>query len=193
MSAIGTKRTSACALHMSAFDAKRTWAVPYPALFEPLRCLVLSLGGGNETARQNGRQGGKNATPEDVEAPQRRRRLLVVASLPASIQAKGLRCSARELRRGAGAADRDLGGAESHLKLRRANSRLCSNPCWQAPNIFAAQSSASFFSAKEMRFAPWPCTARRPNTLRPDGARHLFGPPLIPALAAYWKPSRWFK
>ena len=27
MSAIGTKRTSACALHMSAFDPKRTWAV----------------------------------------------------------------------------------------------------------------------------------------------------------------------
>jgi hypothetical protein len=36
---------------------------------------------------------------------------------------------------------------------------LCSNPCWQAPNICAAQSSASFSSAKEMRFAPWPCTA----------------------------------
>ena len=34
---------------------------------------------------------------------------------------------------------------------------------------------------------------RRPHTLRPDGARHLFGPPQIPALVAYWKPSRWFK
>ena len=31
------------------------------------------------------------------------------------------------------------------------------------------------------------------ETLRPDGTRHLFGPPLIPALAVYWKPSRWFK
>ena len=52
-------------------------------------------------------------------------------------------------------------------------------------DICATQSSASFFSAKEMGFAPWPCTARRPNTLRLDGAHHLFGPPLIPALAAY--------
>ena len=78
-------------------------------------------------------------------------------------------------------------------QVRRANSRLCSNLCWQAPNIFAVQISASFFSAKEMRFAPWPCTARRPNTLRPDGTRHIFGPPLILALAVYWKPSRWFK
>ena len=44
-----------------------------------------------------------------------------------------------------------------------------------------------------MRFAPWPCTAQRPNTPRPDGVRHLFGPPLIPALAVYCEPSRWFK
>ena len=51
----------------------------------------------------------------------------------------------------------------------------------------------TFCSAKEMRFAPWPCTARRLNTPRPDGARQLFGPPPIPALAAYWKPSRWGK
>ena len=35
--------------------------------FKPLRCLVLSLGGGNETAQQSG----KNATSQDAEAPQR--------------------------------------------------------------------------------------------------------------------------
>jgi hypothetical protein len=29
-SAIGTKRTSACAPHMSAFDPKRTWVGPFP-------------------------------------------------------------------------------------------------------------------------------------------------------------------
>ena len=38
--------------------------------FEPLPCLVPSLGGGNETARQNKRQSRKNATPKDVEASQ---------------------------------------------------------------------------------------------------------------------------
>ena len=43
MFAIGTKRTSACALHMSAFDPKRTLAVsvlPFRlALFEPYDAL----------------------------------------------------------------------------------------------------------------------------------------------------------
>jgi hypothetical protein len=31
MSAIGTKRTSACALHISAFDSKRIWLQPQAA------------------------------------------------------------------------------------------------------------------------------------------------------------------
>src|SRR5262249_40316480 len=44
----------------------------------------------------------------------------------------------------------------------------CSSRPPPPPNICVAQSSVSFCSAKEMRFAPWPCTARRPNTLRPD-------------------------
>jgi hypothetical protein len=39
--------------------------------FKPLPCLVLSLGGGNETARQHRRQSSKNATPQDVEGPVR--------------------------------------------------------------------------------------------------------------------------
>ena len=33
MSAIGTKQTSACALHMSAFDPKRTWPAPDAPFF----------------------------------------------------------------------------------------------------------------------------------------------------------------
>ena len=46
---------------------------------------------------------------------------------------------------------------------------------------------------RTMRFAPLHCTVRRPHTLRPDGARHFFGPPPIPVLVAYWKPRRRFK
>ena len=45
MAAIGTKRTSACALHMSAFDPKRTWAPP-PLLLNPIP--VLNFGVANE-------------------------------------------------------------------------------------------------------------------------------------------------
>ena len=43
---------------------------------------------------------------------------------------------------------------KSHLSFAGRTRSLCSNPCWQAPHICAAQSSASFFCAKEMRFAP---------------------------------------
>ena len=65
MSAIGTKQTSLVAPHMSAFggkadiglcaarfafDPKRTWPLP-ALLLNPIRWPVLSLGGGNETAR----------------------------------------------------------------------------------------------------------------------------------------------
>ena len=45
MSAIGTKQTYACAPHMSAFDPKRTSSPFQRAGAEPLRCIVLSLGG----------------------------------------------------------------------------------------------------------------------------------------------------
>ena len=52
MSAIGTKRTSAFALQMSAFDPKRTLAsppLPHASLSRyDVRCL--SLGGGHEAA-----------------------------------------------------------------------------------------------------------------------------------------------
>ena len=51
--AIGTKRTSACALHMSAFDPKRT----YPFKGVDGACTLsrpLSWGEGNETQRQSG-------------------------------------------------------------------------------------------------------------------------------------------
>ena len=63
MSAIGTKRTSPSALHMSAFDPKRTWIAakrPVPTLtLAPFPYTSLSrydalssaLGGGNETTR----------------------------------------------------------------------------------------------------------------------------------------------
>ena len=52
MSAIGTKRTCRVALHMSAIGGKADMgAVPYRTSFKQLRCPVLSLGGGNETAR----------------------------------------------------------------------------------------------------------------------------------------------
>src|SRR5262245_9121448 len=54
-SLLGVKRTWAGAVQMSAFDPKRTLAVSRPALpecyFELIRCPVLSLGGGNATAR----------------------------------------------------------------------------------------------------------------------------------------------
>ena len=45
MAAIGTKRTSACALNMSAFDPKRIWAPP-PLLLNPIP--VLNFGVANE-------------------------------------------------------------------------------------------------------------------------------------------------
>src|SRR5215475_8101752 len=55
MSAIGPKRTCLFALQMSAFDPKRTWltsTTDLPVCYvDPARCLVPSLGGGNETAR----------------------------------------------------------------------------------------------------------------------------------------------
>ena len=45
MSAIGTKRTWACALHMSAFDPKRTLVVQPSDLFlEPVRSPSARLG-----------------------------------------------------------------------------------------------------------------------------------------------------
>ena len=78
MSAIGTKRTFVFALRMSAFggkaDISRTlnelFLNPYRGLshcrLEPLRCPLLSLGGGNETARQSRRQCKKNTTPKTL-------------------------------------------------------------------------------------------------------------------------------
>src|SRR5262245_66638749 len=51
-SLLGVKRTSGIALHMSAYDPKRTCGEPLPELnCKLIRCLVLSLGGGNETVR----------------------------------------------------------------------------------------------------------------------------------------------
>ncbi len=62
MPAFGTKRTWACALHMSAFDPKRTWsntdpvsgAVPGVGLSRYDACPEPR--GGNETTRQSRRQ-----------------------------------------------------------------------------------------------------------------------------------------
>ena len=73
MSAIGTKRTSASALHMSAFDPKRTLA----SLARPpseyhcglIRCPVLSLG---EAMKRRGKIGGKTATTRRRKTATRR-------------------------------------------------------------------------------------------------------------------------
>src|SRR5690348_17064246 len=43
-SLLGAKRTGGFAMHRSAFDPKRTWVIPYRALFEPLRCLSWPSG-----------------------------------------------------------------------------------------------------------------------------------------------------
>src|SRR5262245_10269022 len=51
-SLLGVKQTWALAPHTSAFDPKRTWDGGLSRWrFEPLRCSVVSLGVGNETAR----------------------------------------------------------------------------------------------------------------------------------------------
>ena len=46
MSAIGTNRTSACALHMSAFDPKRTWPMtaqrPRSHEVETTTCMLMA-------------------------------------------------------------------------------------------------------------------------------------------------------
>ena len=72
MSAIGTKRTSAVRCTCLLLTQSRHWLVSPPLEYYRglIRCPVLSLGGGNETARQSRRQSSKNATPQDVEAPQ---------------------------------------------------------------------------------------------------------------------------
>src|SRR5262249_11846215 len=52
---LGVKRTSYGRAPMSAFDPKRTLAASSPTPFQrarlPVRCLVLSFGGGNEATR----------------------------------------------------------------------------------------------------------------------------------------------
>ena len=66
------KIESAYQLHMSAFDPKRTLAPPYQCWFKPLRCLVLSLGGGNAAARVHctcRRRGGRTATRRVAQQP----------------------------------------------------------------------------------------------------------------------------
>jgi hypothetical protein len=60
-SLLGVKRTCLLALHMSANDPKRTWLRARPPLLGATLswydACSLSLGGGNETARQGWRQG----------------------------------------------------------------------------------------------------------------------------------------
>src|SRR5262249_49968390 len=85
--------------------------------FKPLRCLVLGLGGGNETA-QNRRQRRKNTTPQDVEAPQCAKDS-ATSQLFRCRSARAKQCSRTRTERGAGAADGDLGGAEGHKLLAR--------------------------------------------------------------------------
>src|SRR5262245_34066843 len=66
-SLLGAKRTCHFALHMSAYDPKRTLARLSRPLSEHygglIRWLLLSLGAGNETARQGRRKSNKNAIP----------------------------------------------------------------------------------------------------------------------------------
>ena len=73
MSAFGTKRTSPSALHMSAFDPKRTLAglvtTPFRALPRVVRCPVLSLG---EAMRRRNKTGGKAAKTQRRKTLSRR-------------------------------------------------------------------------------------------------------------------------
>ena len=54
----------------------------------------------------------------------------------------------RRSERGAGAADRDLGGAQGHLQLARASWSRCSRRCWKTRRVSARPSSARCFLAK---------------------------------------------
>src|SRR5262245_5107176 len=101
---------------MSAYDPKRT-SSPLPVCgFRPLRCLVLSLGGGNETAQQNWRQRRKNTTPQAVEAPQRAKDC-TTSQLFRCQSARANQCSHTRTERGTGATGGDLRSVEGHLKF----------------------------------------------------------------------------
>jgi hypothetical protein len=118
-SLLGVKRTCLFALHMSAFDPKRTWVLQRSttsrALTQIATITCLSLGGDYEATQQSGPQSNKNAA--DSDAPQ-----YVKDRAPSQFlrwpESRG-RATHPRIRRGARAADRNLGGVAGHLKLAR--------------------------------------------------------------------------
>ena len=128
--AFGTKRTWASALHMSALGGKADISRTFNELFlsyigplslcrfEPLRCLVLSLGGGNETARQSRRQSIKSATSQDVEVPQCAKSR-TRSQFSRYWQGDKCRAAHPRARRSARARSRDRRGAQDHKNFAR--------------------------------------------------------------------------
>src|SRR5262245_22781741 len=105
---------------MSAFDPKRTSHVsrssPSRALVLIATIACLSLGGGNETAQQNGWKRGKNTTSQGVEASQCAKGC-TTSQLFRCRSAKADQCPCRRTERGVGATDGHLRSAEGHLKF----------------------------------------------------------------------------
>ena len=85
--------------------------------------------------------------------------------------ARGCVSAPHDLDRIAGTADRDLRGAEGHLKLaRRAGARI-SDACWRTRRASARPSSATLYLYDGEHFASAPCMAHRrhmPNPRRRD-------------------------
>ena len=78
--------------------------------------------------------------------------------------------------RGAGAADRDLGGAARSSPARRANWSLCSRLCWRTPRVFARRSSGSV-SVRGGAFTAVALRTRRRGLSRRPWQPPLFQPP----------------
>ena len=79
-----------------------------------------------------------------------------------------------ELIRVAGAADRDVGGAQGHLEFDRANCSRYFMPCWKMRRGFARQNSATFTFMKTAHSAPPRCTTCRPSLPRRACANRWF-------------------
>ena len=82
----------------------------------------------------------------------------------------------------AGAADRDVGGAEGHLQLRRAISSRCFTPCWRTPRESARPSSATWYLYEDEAFPRDGDAQRAAGVCRiPADARRWFDRPRQPA------------
>ena len=79
-----------------------------------------------------------------------------------------------ELTRIAGAADRDLGGAEGHQQFAGRIAAGVSDRCWRMPPGFAGQNSARCHCAKAIHSATFPCMEHRRLLLKSDGENRSF-------------------